>query len=81
MSRVGTSPAVRAEAETNWTVTFERAVGVGADAALARAAPAFVNVDAVAAVARELVSGIANAPVVDVIKLFWRKSRKSRFPP
>ena len=63
MSRVGTSPAVRAEAETNWTVTFERAVGVGADAALARAAPAFVNVDAYSGV----VAGVVVPRLADAL--------------
>ena len=54
--------AVRPQAEPDWALALEGPVGVGADAALAGAAAALVDVDAVAPVAGELVAGIANAP-------------------
>ena len=59
---IGARPTVGPEAEADRAVALEAAVRVRADAALARAAAALVDVHAVATVAGELVAGIADAP-------------------
>ena len=54
--------AVRPQAEPDGALALEGPVGVGADAALAGAAAALVDVDAVAPVAGKFVARIANTP-------------------